>query len=103
MTAVRMASALQPQLILLDLGLPELNGIEAARRIRNAVPSCKILVLTQESAPALVEEALALGAWGYVLKSHGQRDLLAAINAVLKGELFLSLELRVPAKEDVPV
>ena len=101
--AVQKAEELQPDLILLDIGLPTLNGIEAARQIGKAVPDCKILILTQESAPEIVEEAFAVGARGYVMKAHAQRDLLAAVNAVLQGELFLSRELRVAVKVDVPL
>jgi DNA-binding NarL/FixJ family response regulator len=99
LTAVRMASTLQPELILLDVGLPELNGIEAARQIRKLLPDCKILILSQESAPEIVEEALALGVRGYVSKTHVHRDLLPAVRAVLEGKLFLSPELRVLASE----
>jgi CheY-like chemotaxis protein len=97
LTAVRMASALQPQLILLDVGLPELNGIEAAERILELVPDCKILVLSQEFSPQMVEQALALGARGWVVKAHVHRDLLAALKAVLEGKLFCSRELQLPA------
>jgi len=103
LAAVSMATALKPELILLDIGLPGLNGIEAARQIGKAVPDCKILILTQESAPEIVEEAFAVGARGYVMKAHAQRDLLTAVNAVLQGELFLSRELRVAVKVDVPL
>lgn len=103
LAGVSMATALKPELILLDIGLPGLNGIEAARQIGEAVPDCKILILTQESAPEIVEEAFAVGARGYVIKAHAQRDLLAAVNAVLQGELFLSRELRVAVKVDAPL
>jgi len=101
LTAVRMASALQPQLVLLDVGLPEMNGIEAARQIRKLVPDCRILILSQESAAELVEEALALGTRGYVLKTYVHRDLLAALKTVLEGKLFCSRELRVAANVDM--
>jgi len=61
--AVRKAQELRPDLILLDIGLPSLNGIEAARQIRKLVPESKIIFLTQESSDDVIEEALRLGAW----------------------------------------
>jgi len=88
--AVQRAEELQPDLILLDIGLPKLNGIEAAGRIRNLAPQSKILFVSQESSADVVEEALRLGARGYILKAYAQRDLLAAVEAVLEGKRFVS-------------
>ena len=88
--AVQEAKEQQPDLILLDIGLPKLNGFEAGRRIREVSPNSKILFLSQESSPDVVREALSLGALGYVLKSRAQSDLLPAIEAVLRGEHFVS-------------
>jgi DNA-binding NarL/FixJ family response regulator len=90
LTAVRMATDLEPELILLDLGLPKLDGMEAARRIRKAVPESKILFVSQQSSKEIVQEAVALGARGYVVKAHAGRELLAAIDAVLQGNVFFS-------------
>jgi DNA-binding NarL/FixJ family response regulator len=87
--AVQQAEELQPDLILLDIGLPTLNGIEAARRIRKISPESKILFISQESSADVVQEALALGALGYVVKAHAGSELLAAVNAVLKGRQFI--------------
>ena len=87
--AVQKAEELQPDLILLDIGLPKLNGIEAARRIRKLSPKSKILFVSQESSADVVQEALSLGALGYVVKTHAGKDLLAAVGAVLQGRLFL--------------
>jgi len=81
---------LRPDLILLDIGLPSLNGIEAARQIRKLVPESKIIFLTQESSDDLVEEALRLGACGYVIKIKAKRDLLAAVETVISGKQFVS-------------
>ena len=67
--AVRKAEELQPDLILLDIGLPKLNGIEAARQIRKVSPESKILFVSQESSAEVVQEALGLGARGYVVKT----------------------------------
>jgi CheY-like chemotaxis protein len=87
--AVQKAEELQPELILLDIGLPQLNGIEAARQIRRLSPKSKILFVSQESSADVVQEALNLGARGYVVKTHAGNDLLAAVEAVLQGRLFL--------------
>ena len=68
--AVQKAVELQPALIVLDIGLPSLNGIEAARRIRKLSPNSTILFLSQESSAEVVQEALCLGALGFVIKAH---------------------------------
>jgi DNA-binding NarL/FixJ family response regulator len=88
--AVQKAQELQPDLILLDIGLPSLNGIEAARRIRKVSPESKILFLSQESAADAVQEALGLGGLGYVVKIRAGSELLPAVEAVLRGEQFVS-------------
>jgi DNA-binding NarL/FixJ family response regulator len=88
--AVQKSVELQPNLILLDIGLPTLNGIEAARQIRKLSPESKILFISQESSADLVQEALALGALGYLVKAHAGSELLAAVEAVLEGRQFLS-------------
>ena len=100
--AVHKAEDLQPDLIVLDLGLPTLNGIEATRRIRKLSPESKIIVLTQESSADVVQEVLGLGALGYVVKAHARTELLAAVEAVLQGKQFLGgLEDRDPSREGV--
>jgi len=88
--AVQRAVELQPDLILLDIGLPGLNGIEAARKIRNLVPESKIIFLTQESSADVVQEALSVGARGYVVKTEAGTELLNAVEAVLSGKNFVS-------------
>jgi DNA-binding NarL/FixJ family response regulator len=90
--AVQKAEELQPDLILLDIGLPNLNGIEAARRIRKLSPQSKILFVSQESSADVIEEALSLGAMGYVIKARAGRDLLVAMEAVREGRQFVSSE-----------
>jgi DNA-binding NarL/FixJ family response regulator len=77
-------------LIVLDIGLPTLNGMEAARRIRTLVPDSKILFLSQESSADVVQEAISLGALGYVLKARAGTELLAAVDAVREGRKFVS-------------
>jgi len=88
--AVRQAEELKPELILLDIGLPTLNGMKAARLIRKLAPASKIIFLTQNSSADVVKEGLSLGAWGYVLKTRAALDLLAAVDAVLEGRQFVS-------------
>jgi len=88
--AVQKAEELQPDLILLDIGLPKLNGIEAARRIRKLVPKSDIIFLSQESSADIVREALSLGARGYVVKAHAGSELEAAVEAVMQGNQFIS-------------
>ncbi len=86
--AVRKAEELKPDLILLDIGLPTLSGIEAARQIRVLAPNSKIIFLSQESSPDIVDEALRLGAWGYIVKINAGTELLTAIETVLSGRRF---------------
>jgi|SRR5580692_9055930 DNA-binding NarL/FixJ family response regulator len=91
--AVRKAQELQPDLILLDIGLPGLNGIEAARRIRTLSPQSSILFVSQESSADVIEEAMNSGALGYVVKTQAASDLLAAVEAVREGRTFVSNRL----------
>lgn len=91
--AVQKAQELQPDLILLDIGLPTLNGIEAARRIRKVSPTSKILFVSETRSADIVEEALHTGAGRYVLKSDAASELLPAVDTVLKGKRFLSASL----------
>jgi two-component system nitrate/nitrite response regulator NarL len=88
--AVQRAAELKPDLILLDVGLPTLNGIAAARQIRKLTPKSKIIFVSQESSPDVVQEALNLGAHGYVVKTRAENDLLAAVQAVCEGRQFVS-------------
>lgn len=81
---------LRPNVILLEIGLPTLNGIEVARRIRRVSPNALIIFLTVDNSPDLEEVALRTGALGYVYKPRAQRDLLPAIEAALRGEQFVS-------------
>ena len=98
--AVQKAKELEPDLILLDLALPVLNGMEVARRVRNLAPAAKILFLSLESSRETVREALSLGA-GYVHKPRLPSDLLPAIEAVLRGKRFVSSSLGFDGSGDV--
>jgi len=88
--AVKKAQELQPDLILLDIGLPTLDGMGAARRIRGLAPESKIIFLSQETGAEFIQEAASLGAGGYVFKTLAESQLLPAIDAVLSGQRFVS-------------
>jgi DNA-binding NarL/FixJ family response regulator len=91
--AVRQAQQLQPDLILLDIGLPTMNGIEAARQISVVSPKAKILFVSENRSVDVAEEALSTGAGGYVVKSDAASELLPAVKAVLAGKRFVSASL----------
>jgi DNA-binding NarL/FixJ family response regulator len=87
---IQKAEELQPDLILLDIGLPKLNGIEAARQIRQLSPSSRIVFLSQNNDHDVMRAALGIGALGYVHKMDARSELLHAVYAVLRGEQFVS-------------
>jgi two-component system response regulator NreC len=87
---VSSAAALQPDVVLLDITMPTLGGIEAAVRIRRVAPKARIIFLSQHNLKKLAQAALATGAHGYVLKSTAGTDLIPAIRAVMAGEKFVS-------------
>lgn len=91
--AVECARLLRPDLILLDVGLPGENGIQAAPRILAEHPGAKILFVSEHQSPELVEAALATGASGYIVKSNAGRELLPAMSAIVDGRRFLSTSL----------
>jgi len=88
--AVEKAQQLKPDVILMDIGLPVLNGLDATRRIRELVPSSKIVFLTMEASVEVAEEALSRGACGYIVKDQAGSELLEGLAAVLRGERFIS-------------
>jgi DNA-binding NarL/FixJ family response regulator len=92
--AVQKAQTLKPDLIVLDLGLPKLNGLEAANRIHQVAHGAKIIFLTQMSDKETVQAALTNGAQGYVLKEDAGSELLPAIKSVLGGEKFVSSRIK---------
>jgi len=88
--ALQKAVEFRPDLILLDVGLPNLNGIEVARQLRSLVPESKIIFLTQESSADVVQKAFSVGARGYVTKNMLLEDLFAAVANVIAGITFVS-------------
>lgn len=99
--AVQKAKELQPDLILLDVNLPRLNGIQVARRLRDVNPHAKVLFLSIESSSEVVQEAFKSGAVGYVHKLNAHRELLSAIETVLKGKQFVGSDLERGTNEDI--
>jgi DNA-binding NarL/FixJ family response regulator len=92
--AIQKAEELKPDLVVLDIGLPKLNGIEAARRIRQLSPSSKIIFLSQNNDPDVVRAALGTGAQGYVCKTDARRELVLAVDVVLRGKQFVSSSIK---------
>ena len=90
LAAVQLALEIKPDLIVLDIALPSLNGLEAAQRILKSSSASKIVFLSQESSREVMQEALRIGARGYVVKRDAGRDLRAALRAVLRGDRFVS-------------
>ena len=88
--AVQKARELKPDVVLMDIGLPSLNGIEAARWIRQLSPNSKIVFLSADNSLDVVQAALSTGAQGYVQKARAQSELLPAVDAVLRGGQFVS-------------
>lgn len=89
----RLAEELKPGLVILDIGLPKLNGLQVAERISKSAPRPTILFVSQESSEEVIEEAFRVGGTGYVLKIDMETDLATAISRVLRGEKYLSRSL----------
>lgn len=90
---IGVAHKLQPDVILVDIGMPILNGLDAAQRIKRTLPNVKIIYITANHDPDLIAEAFAKGASGYVCKTSAASELSAAIHAALRGDVYLSSRL----------
>jgi len=88
--AIVQAERLQPDIVVMDVAMPELNGIEATRRLTAVVPRCRVLALSMHKDAVYVREILKAGARGYLLKDALDRDLVAAVRALMRGEGYLS-------------
>ena len=88
--AVERAAALSPHVVILDIGMPKLNGLDAATLIYKANPKTRILMLTMHAAEALIQQTLEAGASGYVLKSDAERDLITAVDSILHNKMFFT-------------
>ena len=100
--AVQMCQELQPDLVLLDVGLPKLSGFEAARQIRVVSPESKILFLSAIPSQDVIPEALRIGAVGYIAKVDALRDLLPAVRAAVTDQEFLRFTILSDAQTDLP-
>jgi DNA-binding NarL/FixJ family response regulator len=89
--AVAKAKSLRPDVVVLDITMPNMSGLEACRLIRRTAPSSEVLIVTQHDSPHMLREALEAGARGYVVKSNAARDLLAAVEAVSQHLPFTAL------------
>src|SRR5574340_208142 len=105
---VEAVSRLKPDLVILDITMPLLNGIEAARQIRKELPRVKLVFVTMHANPMFLREAAAVGASGFVLKSSARKDLLLAVERVLDGQAYVTpgfggeaLDL-LPRKRELP-
>jgi DNA-binding NarL/FixJ family response regulator len=88
--AVEKASKLKPDVVVIDIAMPSLNGLEAVRQIVKAVPHTKVLVLTMYDSDPLIQQVLQAGARGYLLKSDAGRDLVSAIDALRRNKTFFT-------------
>ena len=100
--AVQMCQQLQPDLVVLDVGLPKLSGLEVARQIRVLSPDSKILFLSVIPSQDVMREALRIGAAGYITKEDALRDLLPAVRAAVADQEFLSFRILPEAQADLP-
>ena len=90
LTAIQKTSELKPDVVILDIGLPDISGIRVAQQIRDMAPNIRILFLSENTAPNIVRAALCTGAQGYVVKSSAARELLPALDALLLDCYFVS-------------
>jgi len=88
--AIRLVGELKPQIIIMDVSMPGMNGIEATRLIRKSHPRVKVILLTLHNSPELIRSALAAGASGYLLKTDAERELLRALNVVVAEGTYVS-------------
>ncbi len=98
--AVKLAREFGPDVVVMDLTMPELNGLEATRQIREALPDTEVLILTMHAGEELVREVLAAGAHGFVLKSDAGKSLIAAIEALARREPFFTSRVAEAALRD---
>lgn len=98
--ALKLAGELTPDLVLMDVHLPDMNGIELTRLMLKALPAIKVLIFSSDAGRALVDEALEAGACGYLWKSSVLEELTRAIDSVMAGKLYLSPEVSAGVLED---
>ncbi|HLK09650.1 MAG TPA: response regulator transcription factor, partial [Candidatus Angelobacter sp.] len=103
LTAIQKVVELEPDVVVLDIGLPDISGIQVAKQILELAPKTRILFLTENTAPEIVQAALLTGAQGYVVKSFAARELMPAMEALLLDCFFVSAAAAAPRFENGPV
>lgn len=88
--AIEKTTHLQPDVVILDISMPGLNGVTAAARIHEVAPKSRVLMLTMHSSEELIQSSLRAGAEGYLLKSDAEQDLIAAVEALIRGKTFFT-------------
>jgi len=96
MTAIQKALELKPDVVILDIGLPDMSGIQVSRRILEAAPKTRIVFLTENTSRDVVRDALLTGAQGYVVKSFAAKDLVPAVEAIMLNCYFVSAAAATP-------
>jgi two-component system response regulator NreC len=91
--ALRLAGALRPDIVLMDISMPDCGGIEATRRLRALLPDVRVLILTVHDDKSMVQEAIQAGAAGYILKRAAESELVNAIQAVSRGDMYVHLPM----------
>jgi DNA-binding NarL/FixJ family response regulator len=99
--AVEKAKRLKPDVAVLDISMPSLNGVEATRQIRKVSPRTEVLILTMHESETLLRQVVEAGAWGYVLKADPDRNVLAALEALSRHEPFFSLRFTAMVSDDL--
>jgi DNA-binding NarL/FixJ family response regulator len=90
--ALDKVSRLNPDVVVLDVSMPKMNGLTVCRRIRESTPKCEVLIVTQHDSPQMMQEAMGCGAGGYVVKANLARDLLPAVEAVSQHKDFVAFK-----------
>jgi DNA-binding NarL/FixJ family response regulator len=98
--ALKLAGELAPDLVVMDVHLPDMDGIAVARQVRDAQPSVKVVIFSGDASPSLVDEALRAGVCGYILKGSAVEELINAIDLVMAGKLYLSPSVGAGILED---
>jgi DNA-binding NarL/FixJ family response regulator len=99
-SAVKKCLQLQPDVVLMDISMPDLNGMDATRQILGSLPEAKIIILSVHSSRRIVAESLKTGASGYLLKNCSSEEMMAAISTVVRDETFLSPEIASIMRDD---
>lgn len=98
---LNIAPGLAPDIIMLDISMPTMNGLDVAKQLRAAVPRAKLIFVTMMSEPFYISQAFELGASGYVLKQSASTELLSALNAALKNQRYISPQLSLEVQDAI--